>query len=114
MGNVIKLNQVTIVSYPNITYYLLFQDSRDKKTPIVIASEASRWELVKILYSKGADLNIGTLTNMQPIHCACSANNVEMVRWLYEHGALPNQRLANGGNEKSMTKSQEVSMFAFS
>ena len=92
--------------------FSIFQDLLDKKTPVILASEENRWELVKFLFSKGADLNIGTRSNKKPIHYACLSNNIGMVKWLFEHGAEPNQRLNNGSNEKNMTADVDVSDFS--
>lgn len=99
------------ISFAKI-YFLIFQDLLDQKTPVILASEENRWELVQFLFSKGADLNIGTRSNKKPIHYACLSNNIEMVKWLFEHGAKPNQRLNNGSNEKNMTTDVKVSDFS--
>ena len=101
-----------LISFAKINFSI-FQDLHDKKTPVVLASEENRWELVQFLFTKGADLNIGTRANKKPIHYACSSNNSEMVKWLFEHGAEPNQKLNNGSNEKKMTTDVNVSNFSF-
>lgn len=58
---------------------------------------AAQIETVEILISHGADLNAPAryrgLDNATPLFCACwSSENLQLVRFLLEHGAIPDDR----------------------
>eukprot|EP00009_Paramoeba_aestuarina_P017922 CAMPEP_0201528256 /NCGR_PEP_ID=MMETSP0161_2-20130828/37783_1 /ASSEMBLY_ACC=CAM_ASM_000251 /TAXON_ID=180227 /ORGANISM="Neoparamoeba aestuarina, Strain SoJaBio B1-5/56/2" /LENGTH=331 /DNA_ID=CAMNT_0047929457 /DNA_START=215 /DNA_END=1206 /DNA_ORIENTATION=+ len=73
--------------------YTATQQSDDGETPLHCAAEGGHIELVKILLSKGADINAKTKFGTTPLHCAAWQGDSKMVSVLLAHGA--NLRLEN-------------------
>jgi ankyrin repeat protein len=55
-------------------------------TPLCLAAIKNDIELVKAFLDAGADININC-ANVTPLSCATRSGNVEMMRFLLEHGA---------------------------
>lgn len=57
-------------------------------TPLHYAAQQGHNEIVELLISRGADVNLGTLKGGHaPIHLACSQGQLEAVQLLTKHGA---------------------------
>ena len=66
--------------------------SPDGFTPLGLASYFGHYDLVKMLLSKGAEVNIYSKNEMKvmPIHSAVSTDNLEIAQLLLENKADPN------------------------
>lgn len=58
---------------------------------ICVASDRQHWEIVRMLAEAGADVN-ATWEYMTPLLCAIFVGNVEITKFLIEHGADVNYR----------------------
>lgn len=48
-------------------------------TPLILASSAGRYEVVKLLLSKGANVNLTTNRGQSSLHYACSKGHKEVI-----------------------------------
>jgi len=68
----------------------------DGRTPLHIAAEQSRADLVELLLRHGADPNARDADGETPLHKAVSVSDVALVELLLRHGADPNARCKEG------------------
>jgi len=59
-------------------------------SPLVVAALMKRSDLVKILVENGADVKAGHADGYTALHAAAAKDNLEIVRYLLDHGADPN------------------------
>jgi ankyrin repeat protein len=57
------------------------------KLPLHLASQAGRWEVVRMLIRRGADKSAQNKDGRTPIHLASQAGQLEVIRTLLLHGA---------------------------
>jgi ankyrin repeat protein len=59
-------------------------------TALMLAAENGKWECVRALVQKGANVNVvdSLDANRTPLHFAAAAGNLEIVQFLLSHGAL--------------------------
>lgn len=65
-------------------------------TPMQIAAFNGHCELMELLYSHGADINLRNGQDYSPLMAAGATNQVEAVMFLLEHGADVSQKNAKG------------------
>ena len=84
------------------------------RTPIQAASEKGNLEIIKLLYSRGGDINApaGTESGRTALQAACCLTppNIELVRFLLEHGADVN---APAGIEHGLTALQGAAITGY-
>jgi ankyrin repeat protein len=68
------------------------KDDNWGETPLHIVAEKGDIELAKLLISKGADVNAGTITGTTPLYYATRKGNIEIVKFLVSKGANVNDR----------------------
>ena len=64
---------------------------QDLNTPLHVACMSGNESMMKLLISKGADLNLGNQYGNTPLHSACLQGGISAVKFLLEHGANINE-----------------------
>lgn len=72
-------------------YGFLKATSPDPQGAICVASDRQHWDIVRMLAEAGADVN-ATWEDLTPLHYAIFDGNVEITKFLIEHGADVNYR----------------------
>jgi L-ascorbate metabolism protein UlaG (beta-lactamase superfamily) len=67
-------------------------------TPLHFACQVGKPELVEVLLSSGAKVNLFNADGMTPLHCAVKSGNIEIVKMLIDHGAFLNVREKQQGS----------------
>ena len=80
----------------NINYQTSVVSQKDNKnehsaTALLAATLGSHIEVIKLLVSRGADVNKSSLTGCTPLQAASEIGNVDIMRFLIESGAGVNQ-----------------------
>lgn len=82
-------------------------------TPLLLAAETGRTDIVNLLLKHGADPNAaferGILAGQTALMLGAMANNVPLARLLLDHGALVDQRASDGQTALSLAASQDKS-----
>lgn len=60
-------------------------------TPLIVAADAQRPDLVRVLLERGADPNAEALAGVTPLYNAIVADDVEVIEMLVRAGADPNR-----------------------
>ena len=63
------------------------QDIEREGTPLIIAVQADKQELVSHFLNMGADINLESRTDGNPLIVAALANNLGLVKYLHQNGA---------------------------
>lgn len=75
-------------------------NARDKNnndvTPLNLAAAAGHLEIVKVLFTHGADINTKTIQGLTPLHLASQNGHKDTVEWLISRGVDVNAK-DNGG-----------------
>ena len=70
----------------------IHQENRDLNTPIGVACHMGRLDIVKLLHSRGADLDDDFI-----LLATCQSGHIEVVRYLLDHGADINRERNGSG-----------------
>ncbi|KAK2595807.1 hypothetical protein QQS21_006571 [Conoideocrella luteorostrata] len=69
---------------------LEIQDTVAGDTPLTYAASSNQLDRAEYLLKRGVDINLSSPCNGAPLHQACRASNLDMMKLLIEHGADPN------------------------
>ncbi|XP_015598034.1 transient receptor potential channel pyrexia [Cephus cinctus] len=79
-------------------------------TAVQLASWRGRLNLLELLYEKGADINISDKLGRTALYYAIHHSNVEIVKWLLEHGANVNSKVGINSWPKDMPYATNMTM----
>ena len=82
--------QVAVEFYKDHDIYLDKKYSKEEIKSIEAENEKKCKEIVDLLLSYGADINLFGYDGMSPLHCLSHSESPEMVKFLLERGASPN------------------------
>ena len=86
-------------------YFLLIEKILNllfNKTPLHIACENDNEDIIKLLISKGVDVNAVDKDINTPLHIACTNNNFDIIKLLIDNGAKV--KCQNKNNETPLHK----------
>lgn len=98
LANAIRENNKETVKDILLAYPTIVNETNhiDPVTPLAMATDYNRINIVKILIEHGADLNLATVRRSPPLYIASMKHNYKIARLLIEHGANVNITSSSG------------------
>lgn len=109
INDLIRINGVNLIdaaqkgNIARVEYYLnkgadinYHSDATSLATALFMAVQENHFDIVKLLLSRGADLEIAAINGVTPVHRAAQDNSLDILRSLLEYGASPNTKNDRG------------------